>query len=187
MLQERRLTVIPFYRTIQRWAHAQHGAVAVEFALAALPFFMLVIGIIEVAMLFAAGTVLEGGTMAASRTIRTGQTQQAANPSTYFRQNLCAKIGALIPCAQLRYEVLHPAGNSFNDADGMEPSFDANGNLITAGFDAGGVSDVVVIRTSYRYHFITPFIGALLSKNADNSATMVSTVTLRSEPYAFEN
>jgi hypothetical protein len=93
----------------------------------------------------------------------------------------------ILDCSRLQYEVLQPAGNSFNDADGLAPQFDASGQLITNGFDAGGVSDVVVIRTAYRYRFVTPFIAPLLSSALDSGITLVSTVTLRSEPYEFEN
>ncbi len=169
------------------WVRAENGAVAVEFALVALPFFMVVIGLLEVAMLYISAVVLEGGTLAAARVIRTGQAQQAANPQLYFSQHLCAKVQRLIPCASLQYEVIHPPGNDFSSADALDPHYNANGDLISSGFDAGGVSDVVIIRTAYRYHFFTPFLGSLLSSNADNSKTLVSTITLRSEPYAFED
>lgn len=168
------------------WTRAREGAVAVEFALVALPLFMVILGLLEVTMMYISAVVLEGGTLAASRFIRTGQAQMAADPQVYFSEKLCAKVEEIIPCGSLQYEVIHPAGNSFTSADNLDPQYNANGDLISSGFDAGGVSDVVVIRAAYRYHFFTPFLGSMLSSNADNSKTLVSTVTLRSEPYDFE-
>lgn len=163
------------------------GAVAVEFALIALPFFMLVVGLLELSLMYAAAVTLEGGTVAASRAIRTGQVQQSADPEGTFRTLLCSRVASMIPCDRLRYEVLHPPDDTFNDAEGMPPQYDENGELESGGFDAGGISDVVVIRTSYRYQFITPFLAPLLSAASDRGITLLSTITLRSEPYDFED
>lgn len=159
------------------------GSVAVEFGLVALPFFTLVMGLLELALMYAAAATLEGGTMAASRLIRTGQAQLSGDAETMFRDALCARVGGLIPCGDLVYEAIVPPGNNFQDAEGIPPQFDADGNLIPSGFDAGGVSDVVVIRTSYRYNYITPFIAPLLG----NATTLISTVTIRNEPYEFQD
>lgn len=169
------------------WRDCVSGAVAVEFGLVAIPFFLLVVGIMEMSLMFASATVLEGGTVSASRLIRTGQAQLSGDAETMFADKLCDQVTALIPCGDLRYEVIHPAGNTFNDADGMDPVFAADGTLEPDGFDPGGVSDVVVIRTSYRYRFITPFVAHLFANNSDNGITLLSTVTLRNEPYNFDD
>ena len=47
----------------------------VEFAVIAIPFFTLIIGIIEVGLIFWAGYELENATAAAARLVRTGQAQ----------------------------------------------------------------------------------------------------------------
>ena len=178
------LSVFPRIALLRR---DESGVVALEFALIALPFFMLVIGLLEVSLMYASAVALEGGTVASARGIRTGEVQQAADPELAFRTTLCDKVSALIPCESLQYEVIHPPGNTFDDAEGMPPEFDEDGALQSQGFDAGGISDVVVIRTSYRYHFITPFLSPLLSAASDAGVTMMSTITLRTEPYDFED
>lgn len=169
------------------WRRDKDGVVAVEFALVALPFFMLIIGLLEVSLMYASAVVLEGATVASSRAIRTGAVQQSTNPEQTFKDLLCANIAALIPCNKVKYEVIHPAGNTFNGAEGIPPEYDSDGSLKPHPFNAGGVSDVVVIRTSYRYTFITPFMAPLLSAASDFGVTLLSTITLRSEPYDFED
>jgi len=176
-----------FFLVPEIWRRRRDGAVAVEFALVALPFFMLVIGLLEVSLMYAASVVLEGGTVTAARVIRTGQAQQSADPEETFRSLLCENVHSLIPCENLVYEVIHPPGNTFEDAADYEPQYDKDGNLKPQGFDAGGSSDVILIRTSYRYHFIMPFMGKLLSSASDMGVTLVSTITLRSEPYEFND
>ena len=175
------------FQFLKRLMTARDGSVAVEFGLASIPLFMLVIGLLEVSLMYASATVLEGGTVMASRLIRTGQAQLSGDPETMFADALCDTVEGLIDCDRLQYEVLQPAGNSFDDADGMPPQFDGSGELVPQGFDAGGVSDVVIVRTAYRYRFITPFIAPLLANNSDNGVTLMSTITLRNEPYDFEN
>ena len=172
-----------FFPRLSCWQKNRSGSVAVEFGLVAIPFFMMIIGLLELSLMYAAGAVLEGGTVAASRLIRTGQAQDSGDPQTMFADLLCEHVSALIPCNDLVYEAIVPPGNTFNDAEGMPPQFDGNGNLIPSGFDAGGVSDVVVIRTSYRYNYITPFMAPILG----NSTLLMSTVTIRNEPYDFED
>lgn len=178
---------LDFSRRVFLWRRRQEGAVAVEFALVALPFFMLVIGLLEVSLMYASAIVLEGATVSSSRAIRTGQVQQSSNPEQTFKDLLCANISALIACANVRYEVIHPPGDTFNNAEGLPPQYNPDGSLKPQGFNAGGISDVVVIRTSYRYKFITPFMAPLLSAASDFGVTLLSTVTLRSEPYDFED
>jgi hypothetical protein len=185
--EEKALSVAEFFPRIMRLRENRDGAVAVEFALVAIPFFLLVIGLLELSLMYAASAVLEGGTVAASRLIRTGQAQSSGDPASAFEELLCRHVGALIPCDSLVFEAIVPDPNDFADAEDLGPNFDDDGNLEPSGFDPGGVSDVVVIRSAYRFRFVTPFVAPLFANNSDNSVLLMSTVTLRNEPYDFED
>lgn len=162
------------------------GVVAVEFALIALPFFILLIGMIEMALFFAAGTVLEGGSAAASRLIRTGQVQLSADPQSTFETALCEHVGPMLDCSKIQYEVIHVAEGTFAGAENYEPQFDADGNLVPSGFATGNSNDVVMVRSMYRYSFLTPFLGAMMTGGVgDNTMTHMSVSVLRAEPYNF--
>ena len=68
--------MVPFsLHKLKRMMVARDGSVAVEFGLASIPLFILIIGLLEVSLMYASATVLEGGTVMASRLIRTGQTR----------------------------------------------------------------------------------------------------------------
>ena len=73
---------------------------------------------------------------------------------------------------------------SYYDYDDMAPQFDADGNLISSGFNAGGSDDSVLVRVAYRYHMMTPFIGQLLA-GPSGERLFMSTIVLQSEPYDF--
>jgi Flp pilus assembly protein TadG len=166
------------------WRNCQQGATAIEFSLIALPLLMLLIGVLELAMFYARATVLEGATAAAARVVRTGEAQKSVNAENLFKQTLCAQVNVIMKCSDVIYEVIKVANNNFTAANNIAPTFDSHGNLISHGFTTGASSDVVV-RTSYRYHFATPFLGPVLSGNATNSKLMMATIAMRNEPYEF--
>lgn len=168
---------------IQNWKEAQSGAATIEFALLVFPFLLVLLAIIELGFMFAASVILEGSTHAAARVVRTGQVQGAADPVTFFQDAICNEIGGLITCNDIVHEVIPVPDGSFASAGAAE--FDADGNMVSRGFDPGGVSDVVVVRASYLYEFATPLLGMLLSPRGDNAVLLMSTVTIRNEPYDF--
>lgn len=169
----------------ESWRLNQDGVAAVEFALVGVPFVFMVIGIIEMALMFTAQSVLEAATAEASREIRTGAVQQGGGQAL-FTQELCGFASTLIPCNRLQYQVV--AMDNFGDAqDFPEATFDEDGNLEDQQFDAGGVSDVVMIRTAYQYPIKTPMFQFMLTNNGGNTRTMLSTVVLQTEPYEFED
>ncbi|HYD17141.1 MAG TPA: TadE/TadG family type IV pilus assembly protein [Patescibacteria group bacterium] len=171
-------------RLFRRWLKNEEGVTAVEFSLVAMPMFTLIFGIIELSMFFASGTVLEGASAEAARRIRTGQVQQSEEPEEEFKKLLCDQGGSMLDCDKIQYEVIHVGGNSFSIADTMEPEFDDEGNLIPHPFDAGSESEVVMVRTFYKWTFYTPFIGSMLTAGSGQDwIGHMSTVVIRTEPY----
>lgn len=167
----------------KRWKYKEDGTTAIEFSLLVLPFFMLLVGIIEISLMFTSATLLENATSAASRMIRTGQIQQSSDdPQTLFRNEICDHTMAFVPCNDVVFEVQQLS--SFSDFGAIAPTFDSDGNLVSSGFDTGGSSDRVLIRVAYTYEMMTPFIGPLLA-GSDNSILFMSTVVLQTEPYDF--
>ncbi len=159
------------------------GATAVEFALVSAPFLFLLIGIIEMSLMFAASSTLHAGTNEAARMIRTGQAQQTSvgTPEDIFRGELCRNVNVLLNCDLLQYQVV--ALDRFADFADYAATFDEDGNLEESGFDAGGSSSVVLIRVAYRYPLLVPLVGNIMSDGPGMSKMFVSTVVIQSEPY----
>ena len=173
-------------RFLWRATHNTDGVAAIEFGLIALPLFILIFGIIEVGLCFAAGLVLEGSAAEAGRTVRTGQAQQSANPEDTFREALCSHANTMLDCSRIQYEVIRIGNDSFVTAETATPQFDEDGNLIEQDFNAGNSNDVILIRTVYRYEFLTPLIGSLMvGDSGRNWVTHMSTIVIKAEPYVF--
>ena len=163
----------------------QDGATAVEFGLLLLPFFMLIMGIIEISMYYANGIILEGAALASSRVVRTGQAQQSGDAQAAFEQAMCDEVGVMMNCDEIVYEAVS-LGSSFAGSMAATPEYDADGNMVSSGFDSGGADEVILIRLSYRHDFLFPLIGDFMEENDNtNSATHISTIVLRTEPYDF--
>ena len=157
------------------------GVTAVEFSLVAFPFFLIVFGIIEIGFFYGASTLLESGTLDSTRIIRTGQISQEGDPAAAFEAELCNRVNILINCAELQHEVVAIPDQDFFRANDFPAQFDADGAFLPRGFDEGGPSDVILIRSFYRYPFLVPLIGDLISP--DGEAVLLSTAVIRNEPY----
>lgn len=169
-----------------RWIGDRQGVTAIEFSLLALPFIMFVIGIIELAMMFAGTFLLQGSVSEAARLIRTGQVQQSVggDPREIFRETLCAEARILLDCDRVQFDVR--TIERFRDA-GARAGIDEDGNLENTSFEAGGVSDIVIVRAAYLYPLMTPMIGRFFADYPNNRKLLLSTVVFQTEPYDFED
>ncbi|MBZ0217058.1 MAG: pilus assembly protein, partial [Fimbriimonadaceae bacterium] len=81
---------------INEFNDGETGATAVEFAILAFPFLMLLLAVIEVGIVFFATQIMETGVEGAARLIRTGQAQQFSQAQ--FKLEVCDRISALFDC-----------------------------------------------------------------------------------------
>lgn len=169
-------------RHFRKWFRRDDGSTAIEFSLLFMPYMLISLGIMEISLMFASASILEGATDSASRLIRTGNIQQSsADPETAFRDKMCEFAVILIDCADVEIEV--SVLDNYGDYTGA--SFDGDGNMVSSGFDAGGSNDKVLIRVAYRYQMITPLVGPLLN-GPGGSTLFISTIVLQTEPYEFQ-
>lgn len=158
------------------------GSVVTEFAMVAPPFILLMMGIIELSVMFFTSSVIEGATKEAARTIRTGQVQSEADPVAAFQSQLCDALFNVIDCTQVIYNV--QTFGSFN-AVNMPIEVNEDGEIINNGFSPGGSGAVTVVRAIYRWEYTTPLIGDLITAGLAGNL-IVSTVAFQNEPYNVE-
>jgi len=169
---------------LDNWANDNSGIAAVEFALIATPFFLLLFGLIEISLIFIVSTTLEHGLTEASRQIRTGSFQQ--NPSSSldsFKMDVCDELFDLLECPGGLILDITTFTNFSNTA--RPPRIDEDGVFSGANeqFSPGSRNDIVLIRAYYEWELITPFISAPLS-NLDNGNLLIETgIAFRNEPF----
>lgn len=79
----------------------ENGVVAIEFAVLALPFFMLVFAIMEVALVLTASMQFENATDRVSRRVMTGE---LARDEGAIRKAFCDEIVFALDCSKLRID-----------------------------------------------------------------------------------
>ncbi len=167
---------------LSRLKKSRSGASALEFALVAPPFFLLLFATFDIALMFFAATTLENGIIAAARLIRTGQVQAMNMTQQQFRTLICRDISMLLACdSRLGIDVRQY--NGFGNVQ-WNAALDQNGNLVgNMNFQPGGPEDVVVVRAFYVWPVLTPGVGAAFSNMAGGNRLLEASIAFRNEPF----
>ena len=174
-------------RKFYRWSRDQEGAAAVEFALVAMPFIMIVVAIIEITVMFTANSLMLGATQDAVRAVRTGQVQVISDPAeaeSFFREQICAHIPIrLVDCNAIQFTVR--VLDSFADAS-TTTQIDEDGNLVDSSLDFGDAEDVVLVNVLYYHPMLTPMMGAFFADSPGNTKLLTATFVFQTEPYKID-
>lgn len=167
----------------RRFFSQPSGATAVEFGLIAVPFFFLKMAIIETALIFWAGQLLETSVAESGRMIRTGQVQSQGLGAGEFRGILCNELIVMFDCdGRLEIDVQRVA--RFDAADLGRPAVDGNGNFTGGfGFDPGAGGQTVIVRAFYRWPVLFNFFGLDAADIGGRQRLLMATTAFRNEPF----
>ncbi|MBR0821388.1 TadE/TadG family type IV pilus assembly protein [Bradyrhizobium liaoningense] len=181
-------------KALRRFRGNRRGSAAVEFALVAPIFFGLLFAIIETALMFFAGQVLETVTQNSARAILTGQAQAqggsvaacqtAANvvsacDQTTFKAYVCTQIPALFDCSKLYVDVV--STTSFKTLSLTSYGDSCNFNPTGMQYSAGTSGQVVVVRLFYQWPLVVTGLG--LNIGCSNKRLLVATAAFKNEPF----
>ncbi|MCH8488418.1 MAG: pilus assembly protein [Oceanicaulis sp.] len=164
-----------------RFIKAREGATAVEFALIAGPFFLLLMGLIEIALFFFASTMIETATTEAARDIRTGEVLVSGDGPEEFRNRICARAGRILDCARIQVDVrrVDSFGAAELGAQVNEGGLDSSG----FGFEPGGPGEIVVVRAVYEWPLIAPGQFNGLANLPGNKRLIIASAAFRNEQF----
>lgn len=164
----------------------EDASAAVEFALVATPFFLLLIGIFEICLIFVISTVLNFGAQEAARDIRTGNFQThatAAATAAQFQTNICDQMANLFDCdTKLQIDV-RTVSSFPSIQDAVPKNGDGTLNTTAFVFDPGLRDDIVIVNVYYEWSLITPLVSRFMSNLPDNKRLLVSSQAFRNEPF----
>lgn len=183
----------------RRLWRCRRGASAADFALTALPFFVTVMGVVEVAMVLFVNVLLEGGVRDSARFGITGFTPAGTSREQVIRDTIARSTISLVDMTKVKVETL--VYRSFSDIgqpepftdqapynggyDAGEPFVDVNGNgkwdadMGTAG--VGGPGDVVVYTVSYDWPLLTSLISPYFGRAG--YFPLKASIAVRNEPF----
>jgi Flp pilus assembly protein TadG len=168
---------------LRRFRRSRRGSTLVEFALVAPLFFALLFAIVETAMVFFAGQVLESMAQDSARMILTGQAQSAGYTQANFKTYVCNQIPILFSCANLYVDVQsYPQFSAVvmsNPIDGS--GCFASNNL---GYNTGnGPSQIVVVRLFYQWPLLVTGLGYNISNLCGSKRLLTAAAVFLTEPY----
>ena len=180
-----------FCRRLRR--DANKGSAAIEFAMVAPIFFVLLMGTMEAGIMFFAQSALQNALNDTARLVRTGQTacyttssgNCVAMTAAQFRTKLCSEVSTLLQgCAgsSLQFDVNAYSGG-FGGASNSSP-LDGSQNLPTLNtFNVGNACDVVLVRAFYKWPVFTPGLNYFMANMAGSYHLLAAAAGLRNEPF----
>ena len=169
-------------KALRRFRRNRRGSAAVEFALVAPVFFALLFAIIETAIVFFAGQVLETVTQDSARMIMTGQAQTSGYSQSDFKTYVCNKITVLFDCINgISIDV--QSYSAFSSVSIASP-IDGSKNFVSPNnYNPGGPGDIVVVRLFYQWPLIVTGLGYNISNLTGSKRLLTATAAFRNEPY----
>ncbi|HEY9217777.1 MAG TPA: TadE/TadG family type IV pilus assembly protein [Phenylobacterium sp.] len=167
---------------LRRFARAQRGATAVEFAFIATPFLLLLFGILELGLIFLVSTTLEHATQEASRKIRTGEFQSSgAVSSDDFETAICDDLAWIGSGCKAQLNVNTRAYTTIAQMaagviDPTKPDC----------FESGGPGSVMFVKATIQWKIFTPLLRPAMAKDSSGNYAIQATTAFRNEPFPGE-
>jgi Flp pilus assembly protein TadG len=170
----------------RRFRRNRRGSAAVEFALVAPLFFGMLFAIIETALVFFAGQVLEQGMADIGRLMLTHEAQDTAMTEAAFKTKLCDRIKVMFNCqggslANLTVDVrTFPPGTVITITDPI-----VSGSLtgpFTYSLPPSGSPNTVVVRAFYEWPLYVTRFGYNISNLSGSKRLLAATAAFHVEP-----
>ena len=181
---------VAFQNLLLRFAAARRGTTAIEFAIIALPFCVMLFGIIELGMVFLVSLTLQNATDNAARQIRTGQFQTSgSNAKGDFKTLVCNRMSWLATPCLTKLTVAVQTFADFNTASTNSATAGTAWTPAAAAatcFSTGAPGDIVLVRSYYEWDVFTPLLDkSLVNMGTNSNKRLISTMaTFRNEPYS---
>lgn len=185
-------------------ARSRDGAAAIEFALLAIPYFVVIFAILETFIAFAAEELVSNAVDTMSRRMRTGQItynlgRTTDMTQTQFRQAFCGEISILISCSateaatpsKLYLDVQTFAAFSAIPTTIPKLSTDRYSDINTAAmkYSPGGAGTINMLRAYYRWEIITDLVRPYITTIRPSDGSMptqyliIATAAFQNEQY----
>jgi Flp pilus assembly protein TadG len=195
----------PRFRLWRKLARSRDGAAAIEFAILAIPYFLIVFAIIETFVAFAAEQLVTNAVNTLGRQLRTGQITYQLNrvdtdmDVTKFRRAFCNEVNIMIQCSESEITApskLYIDARTFASFAAIPKTIPRVSTASYADIDPtsfkftpGGPSTINMLRAYYRWQVITDLVRPYITtiRPADGSMPsdflIVATTAFQNENY----
>ncbi len=175
-------------RTRKKFSQSETGATAVEFALVAGPFFLVLGVIIETGFVLFAEYTLQSAVQDSGRLIRTGQAQNSGYSVATFKAAICNTVSVLFDCNSKVTVYVNHSAQTFTQLNAMVPSFLTIGPTITNApfpvtYSCGGPLQPVAVVATYDWYFSMIGMNYLGNIMGNSARRLVGFAIFLNEPY----
>lgn len=169
----------------------RRGSTAMEFALLAMPFALLVFAILESCISFAGQEVMANITDDVARQLRTGQLRKADVTQDSIKQLICTKM-SIIVTSNCSDNLLVDLREYPTFADAATAGFKiVNGDIVltqgtnstTFGVSPGLAESKNMLRVFYKWPVMTDFLAKQMANLNDSKTLHFASVTWQNEPF----
>ena len=172
-------------RAILRLRRDMNGAVMLEFAFVAAPFFGLILASLYTSLIFFSTQALETAVQQSSRLMITGSAQQAGLDKDAYKARVCATLPTYMKCSRLYVDVKTSGSFSTMDMSAPTPTIDADGNVTNSGtYQTIAKGQIGLVRLAYVWQGGRGPNGLDLSNTAGGQRVLIATSVFVAEPYA---
>nr|WP_281065560.1 TadE/TadG family type IV pilus assembly protein [Jiella sonneratiae] len=168
-------------RRLARFFGDHRGVVALEFAVLALPFFLLMFVLIETATVFIAELVMDRAVAKIGREVRTGQITAASLSKDDFKAKLCDEVDFLFDCTKLQVDL--KTYGTFGAVPTSVPV--KNGDIDSSGFSytTPSAETITSLKAYYKWPLYVDVLRQLATTMSDHSFVIVGSAAFMTEPY----
>ena len=189
---------------LRRLFRSRDGATAIEFALLAIPYFMIIFAIIETFVAFTAEQLIANATDTMSRKLRTGQITYNLGRSTdmtqaQFRQAFCNEISIMIGCSASEIATptnLYLAAETYTSFTAIPTTVPRVSSSVYSDVDPsglkfapGGPGTINMVRAYYRWKITTDLVRPYITTIRPSDGSMptdfliIATTAFQNEKY----
>jgi Flp pilus assembly protein TadG len=177
---DRKLSFFSTPKIIKRFKSDEEGVTAIEFGMLALPFFALLMALVETSLMFFAGQVLESSVDDVARKIRTGQLDQSLT-AEQLREEICDASALLFDCNGINIDMQVVAtyadlGDTPEPEDGAIDPSDFT-------FTPAGPQQIVMVTIMTEWPVYTNYLQSYFSELSNGNAVLNAVAVFRTEPY----
>lgn len=170
------------FASLGRLLADRKGVAAIEFALLALPLFILIFTIIEVSLMFFVNSALDASVQKISRMIRTGEAASSKISLTSFKAKICNDMLLSFGCSDnlvVKVDVL----SDISTVASTDP-IDSSGKLaVTETYNIGKGTDYILVQAFLPWNVVVNYFSLSNAKLSDGRYLLGSSALFRNEPF----
>ncbi|RUX34818.1 pilus assembly protein [Mesorhizobium sp. M2A.F.Ca.ET.042.01.1.1] len=168
----------------------RRGSTAMEFAMLAIPFALLVFAILESCISFAGQEVMANVTDDVARQLRTGQLQKSNVTEASIKQLICSRLEIMVAkdCPGLLVDLREypsfadAATAGFKIVDG-DIVLTQGASTTTPAVSPGLAESINMLRVFYKWPVMTDFLAQSMANLKDKKTLHFASVTWQNEPF----